>query len=458
MSQHKTSGMNTKSVRKMSDKIEKIIGKGDARYWSQEGKLHTDSRSPHFSCKIQVNGRRESFPLRTSNKATAGAKAAKIFNDVVALGWDAALNIHKPVHKKPPAASTVGALIAHVRETAGFRHRTFTTYAGSLRQIAAEIAEIGDQPALDEHGEPRRDRRQRIIYQSRRSLAGQESWVTKVEALPLALFSAEAIHRWRLAYIARAGKAPDARRRAENTATSLIRNARSLFSEKALAHLGETLILPSPLPFAGIKLSKKGNTTYQSKISAVELIGAARTELQGPSFQIFALALLCGLRKREIDLLTWNQVDFRKAVIRIERTAYFEPKSEDSKGEVDIDPELLALLKDWKSQASGPFVIESTLMPRHHTQKPLRETRREAYRCEKHFPTLYTWLRGKGITAQKPLHELRKELGALLASAQGIFAAQSVLRHAQISTTAAYYADKKRTITAGLGAFLSSAT
>ena len=33
----------------------------------------------------------------------------------------------------------------------------------------------------------------------------------------------------------------------------------------------------------------------------------------------------------------------------------------------------------------------------------------------------------------------------------------SALRHAQISTTAAYYTDKKRRITAGLGALLSPA-
>ena len=62
----------------------------------------------------------------------------------------------------------------------------------------------------------------------------------------------------------------------------------------------------------------------------------------------------------------------------------------------------------------------------------------------------------KSISARKPLHELRKELGALLASQDVIFAAQRVLRHAQISTTASYYTDKKRRITAGLGALLTA--
>jgi integrase len=196
-----------------------------------------------------------------------------------------------------------------------------------------------------------------------------------------------------------------------------------------------------------VELPKKGNTTYQSKINAAELIEHAQAELTGEPLKIFYLGILCGLRKREIDLLIWSQVDFGKGVIRIERTEYFQPKSEDSSGEIDLEAELLPLLQEWKTQASGAFVIESTRKPKHQNS-------RTNYRCEPHFGTLYAWLRKQGVTARKPLHELRKELGAILASTQGIFAAQSVLRHAQISTTAAYYTDKKKRITGGLGSLL----
>lgn len=156
--------MDSESVRKVSDKNKKAIGKGDARYWTQEGKLMTDSRSPFLSCKIQVGGRRESFPLRTGNKTTAASKAAKIFNDIVAFGWDTALATHKPSTTKEPSPASIGALITQVQTSAGFKRTTFATYAGSLRQIAAEIAGIGDQAALDDVGQPKRDRRRRIIY------------------------------------------------------------------------------------------------------------------------------------------------------------------------------------------------------------------------------------------------------------------------------------------------------
>jgi integrase len=143
----------------------------------------------------------------------------------------------------------------------------------------------------------------------------------------------------------------------------------------------------------------------------------------------------------------WRQIDFTESQLRIEATEFFHPKSEDSIGTVDLDPELLALLRGWRAKSATEFVIPSDRVPRH-------DRSRANYRCEPHFEKLYAWLRSQGIAARKPLHELRKELGAILASKEGIFAAQRVLRHAQISTTAAYYADKKQRISAGLGALL----
>ena len=431
--------------------------KTDSRHWqgrlfknsfTRDGERHETS---DWCVKIGHKGRRETFNLATPNKETAAVRALKIYRSVLGAGWDAALAEHKPeAAPKPQRAATIGEWLEAVKATTELRLPTFTTYKQCLRQIASEIADIGDQPALDEDGKPKRDRKRREVLLSRFDYraGGRDAWAAKVDALPLSVLTASAVQRWKLEYIARAGTAPDARRRAENSVASLIRNARSLFSAKCRKYALAELILPDPLPFAGVELPRKGNTSYQSRIDAGKLIEAARRELTGELFKVFTLGLLCGLRKREIDLLTWGQVDFDKSLIRIERTEYFQPKSEDSNGEVDLDAETLALLRGWKASASGPFVIESTRPPRH-------ETSRVNYRCVQHFEALYVWLRKQGITARKPLHELRKELGAILASTQGIFAAQSVLRHAQISTTAAYYTDKKRRITAGLGALLA---
>lgn len=452
MSERENTQENQKSAHKvhtesLQTKRAKPQPKTAVAYWL--GKVRKPKDRPHYNVQIKHQGERHRFPLMTADKAIAAERARDRYLHLVANGWQTTLEHYKPEIVKPQKPATLGEWAESVKTTADFRPSTFTNYLQSLRQIAAEISDIGDQPAVDENGNPKKDRQRRIIYLSRFDYraGGRNAWITKVDAQPLSVLSAAAVQRWRIEYVARAGNAPDARRRAENSAASLIRCARSLFSAKARKYASSELVLPDPVPFADVELPKKGNTTYQSKINAAELIDQAQVELAGEPLKIFFLGIFCGLRKREIDLLTWSQVDFGKKVIRIERTEYFQPKSEDSSGEIDLETELLPLLKEWKEQASGAFVIESTRKPKHQNS-------RTNYRCEPHFQTLYIWLRKKGVNVRKPLHELRKELGAILASTQGIFAAQSVLRHAQISTTAAYYTDKKKRITVGLGSLL----
>jgi len=201
-----------------------VIGKADSRYWTQPGKLVADARSRFLSCKVQVAGRRESFPLRTPNQSAAAAKAAQIFGDVVALGWEHALTKHKPETVKPDRPSTVAELLRDVKASPGLRLSTFTTYGQCLRQIVSEIAGIGDQPALDENGQQKRDRRRRAILLSRfdcRS-GGRDAWAAKVDEQPLAVLTADAVQRRRPAHIARARDGPDAMRRAKNSTAGVI--------------------------------------------------------------------------------------------------------------------------------------------------------------------------------------------------------------------------------------------
>lgn len=450
------SGQEVAKVRKRVKDGPKLA-KTDSRYWlarlfRNTYKDGTEIRETKAWCaRIARAGRRETFNLGTPNREAAARRAQEIYHSLLAKGWTETLAVYKPRAEKASRMATVGQLLQEVKATAGLRASTFTAYSQALRQIVSEIAGIGDQPALDDDGQPRRDRKKKIIYLSRRSHrgGGREAWVAKVDGEELDVLTPDAVQRWKLAYIAKAGPAPDAARRATNTASSLLRSARALFSERALKYVRNTLLLPDPLPFAGLKLPKPAGARYVSRMDARTIIAAARKELTGEPFKIFCLGLFCGLRKREIDTLLWHQVNFSGAQIRVEATEYFQPKSEDSIGAVDLDDELLALLRGWKAQGHGEFVVAPEM-------KPPRLKSRSNYRCTPHFRALYTWLRAKGITATKPLHELRKELGAILASEQGIFAAQSVLRHAQISTTAAYYTDKKRRITAGLGSLLAT--
>ena len=101
-----------------------------------------------------------------------------------------------------------------------------------------------------------------------------------------------------------------------------------------------------------------------------------------------------------------------------------------------------------RSQATGGFVIESLRRP--------KTVSYQWYRCESVFIYLLGWLRGKGVQGNKPFHALRKLYGSVLAERFGIHAASSGLRHADIRTTAEFYADRTVKQTAGFGAVLSA--
>src|SRR5205814_8092464 len=90
------------------------------------------------------------------------------------------------------------------------------------------------------------------------------------------------------------------------------------------------------------------------------------------------------------------------------------------------------------------------------TRRPRNDSARAYYRCKPVFDRLNEWLRSKGVKADKPLHEMRKEIGALIATEHGIFAASRFLRHSDITTTARHYAQHKARISAGLGKLLET--
>src|SRR6202011_2905563 len=99
-------------------------------------------------------------------------------------------------------------------------------------------------------------------------------------------------------------------------------------------------------------------------------------------------------------------------------------------------------------KAPSLFVIEADTEPR-------TDTSYAHYRAQSHFDALIKWLKSKGVTALKPLHEMRKEFGSQLCAKYGIYAASRMLRHADIAITAQHYLDQKERVTFGMGKLLS---
>jgi integrase len=147
--------------------------------------------------------------------------------------------------------------------------------------------------------------------------------------------------------------------------------------------------------------------------------------------------------------LEWSALRFKENVIRVEPTQFFHPKSQDSIAEIQVDPEVMAVFREYHSKAKGAFVVPSG-------RPPKTVARGDYYGCESHFDKLNAWLRSKGVNTQKPLHTLRKEYGSLINKAHGIHAASKALRHADISVTNNFYTDSRARVMPGLGKLFSS--
>jgi integrase len=161
------------------------------------------------------------------------------------------------------------------------------------------------------------------------------------------------------------------------------------------------------------------------------------------------LALGAGLRRGEIDRLLWRQVDLKAGVIHIEATEAGDLKTEDSAGEVAIDATLCGILEGFKARTTSQYVIDGL-----ESETASSRAWGHAYRCTPVFDFLTAWLRKNGVEGNKPLHTLRKEAGAMIATTRGIYAASRFLRHADIQVTAMHYADHKERVTVDMGALL----
>ncbi len=442
--------MSMKSVQKVSKQFTRgdaaqtrSFGKTDARYWRsrlfRSAYTRGDERreTAGWCMKIKHAGRREVLNLRTPNQAAAAQKAADIYRQLVSEGWEGVLQQWKPKAAPVVKAASVGDFISAVCAVSSARPKSVWSYGVCLRLIVADVAGI-----------PRNDPSK---WDGRRD--GSSRWREKVDALPLSILAPEKVQAWRLARLRSVGENPVKLRATKTTINATIRKAKSLFSAKVLKFVSGGLVLP-PNPFAGVEFFPRCSMRYESKINAPAMIEAARTELGGDAEKVelwkaFVLLMFAGLRKNEADKLRWDSVCFTLGVLRIEDHEHFQAKCEASKGSVELDAEVIAMMREWRAQdAEGVFVLRSEIAP-------LMNTRHFHYRAARTFDALAAWLRGHGITAQKALHELRKEAGSLVADKHGIYAASRFLRHADIGITSAHYVDKKQRVTVGLGGLLS---
>jgi len=422
---------------------ERRLSRTHADYWFSRlrKRCYTDRNEkvveiPDWQVRLKKDGREAWFNLATPNQAAAAKKAKEVFTFLEANGWDATHAKFKPGADNAPSNNklTVGEYLRAVRDTGKLRLRTFLNYQNCFRTIVAGIFGVKDDES-------------KFDYRA----GGHRKWVERIDRIRLDRVTPERVTAWQRKFVAQAGHSPAAIASAKRTANSYVRCARSLFGAK-LTKLLKGIELPEPLPFAGVELFETGSMKYVSRVNVQTLIAAARSELKEAEpevYKAFLLGLFAGMRKGEIDLAEWRMVDWQNNVIRLEETDWLHLKTKDSAGEITVDAEVIAELREMMPRSQGQFVLAAERPPRNDSPRPY-------YRCERIFDRLNEWLRSKGVSANKPLHELRKEIGALVATQHGIYAASRFLRHSDITTTARHYADHKARISVGLGKLLET--
>ena len=438
-SEQENTGQNTKSVQNVSKQNTKSAGryaKTDVRYWEKAVFQPTYTRDGktrivgEWVAKIQHLGQRETFSLGSANKTAAASRAKEIYLSLQSGGWGVTLAKYKPKAEiKNRSVATIGEFLAEVKLNASGRAKTIEGYCRAFRSIVADIFNI-------DGGKAKYDYR----------TGGRDQWLSKVGAVKLADVTPDAVLKWKLRFIRRAGNDPLKQRAARISVNSMMRQAKSLFAPAVLKFI--TLEVPDALPFEGVPFEPRQNMRYRGGFNVEEVIGAAKNELASEPMKIFLLAVMAGLRRNEIDKLEWSAFRWNEGVIRIEATRFFQPKSEDSTGDVEVDPELMEVFRGFRASAQGEFVIESK-----NAARP--EATYSHYRCERTFKTLTKWLRLHGVEGKTPLHSLRKEFGSQMCAKHGIYAASNALRHADIAITSQHYLDKKRRVTLGMGHLLS---
>lgn len=177
-------------------------------------------------------------------------------------------------------------------------------------------------------------------------------------------------------------------------------------------------------PMIGVRMALVPKRTFPPFITMEQFKTVVLPSVKDQRHRVaFCLAMLAGLRRREIAFLRWDQIDFERSEIRIESNEAFQTKSGHGRV-VPLYATLRAELE--KLPRSGEYVLRAK------NRRPDDHALSRAW--------LKVRKRLNGALPPIPLHGLRHSFATWLAGEVGLNlkAIQAILGHGDIQTTMLY--------------------
>lgn len=353
--------------------------------------------------RLSYSGKQRWVKLGTADPETAKAVANQAIYDLQATKVTA-VDRHE---------ATIGQYLAAYRSLGLVAASTYRDYRNKVLHLVSSI--VGIQPPHTTRG-PRRRR-----------------WEIEVGAVKSSCLKDCDFEIWKERQI-QICKRDSRCRKSPRTPNGQIAAWRAVFRESSLWRLFGIGTMPG-LKIKKLRVKKVVFKLLKPNQSLIELAKSDLKSQDPDCYDLFLLAMACGLRLKEADLLLWSAFDFEREILTVEANTLYGLKTYYSEGEVRIsNSEVLDYLKQRYEQRTDVFVLNS--------DRPAGARKNyNSYRCEPTIVRLRRWLRDKGIKCGKPIHYLRGAGGNQIRIDNDIFAAKSFLRHAQLQTTIEYYCE-----------------
>jgi len=197
----------------------------------------------------------------------------------------------------------------------------------------------------------------------------------------------------------------------------------------------DKLLGENPAKGLGITSNKAERIAHSMEPEEAQRFLAAASG--GDYLPLFFIAIRAGLRQREILALRWQDIDFAKSLIRVERRWYrgtFDSPKGKRTRYVEMSPQLKAVLHYAQTRLTGNSEL---LFPGSHATQPLSVRTL----VENWFEAALKRAGLEGFT----FHDLRHTYGSLLLDAGAPLSyVKDQMGHSSIATTAEVYAHSLR--------------